>query len=77
MWLGKTYNRKDIPFDVKWPQRRIYALGTAFSYNRDLCETENFTSKINKLQKPFPIYGHNVTCRCMGRILTEKTLYSY
>ena len=31
MWLGKTANRKDMPFDVKWPQRPIYALGTAFS----------------------------------------------
>ena len=39
MWLGKTANRKDIPFDVKWPQRPIYALGTAFSYNRNLSET--------------------------------------
>ena len=62
MWLGKTVNRKDMPFDVKWPRRPIYALGTAFSYNCNLCETE--TSKINKLQT-FSIYGHNVTYRYM------------
>ena len=24
MWLGKTANRKDMPFDVKWPQIPIY-----------------------------------------------------
>ena len=51
MWLGKTANRKDMPFDVKWPQRPICALGTVFfSYNRNLCEAENFTSNINKLR---------------------------
>ena len=38
MWLRKTAKRKDMPFDVKWPQRPIYALGTAFSYNCNLCE---------------------------------------
>lgn len=48
MLLGKNVNRKDMPCHVIWPQRPIYALGTAFSYNRKLCETENFTSKINK-----------------------------
>ena len=42
MWLGKSANRKDMPFDIKWPKRPIYALGTAFSYNRNLCESENF-----------------------------------
>ena len=31
MWLGKNAYRTDMPFDVKWPQRPIYALGTAFS----------------------------------------------
>ena len=62
MWLGKsaTYNRKDMPFDVKWPQRPIYALGTAFSYIRNLCETVNFTFKINKLQK---LFNYMVTTR--------------
>ena len=25
MWLGKTANEKDMPFQVKWPRRPIYA----------------------------------------------------
>ena len=73
MWLGKTVNRKDTPFDIKWPQRPIYALGTAFSYNRNLCETENFTSKINKLQKLFNIWSQR-DLSLYGRILIAKTL---
>ena len=73
MWLGKTANEKDMPFDVKWPRRPIYALGTAFSYNRNLCETENFTSKINKLQKLFNIWSQR-DLSLYGRILITKTL---
>ena len=73
MWLGKTANRKDMPCDVKWPQRPIYALGTAFSYNRNLCEAENFTSKINKLQKLFNIWSQR-DLSLYGRILIAKTL---
>ena len=30
MWLGKSANRKDMPFDIKWPKRPIYALGQLF-----------------------------------------------
>ena len=59
MWLGKNVNRKDMPCHVIWPQRPIYEVGTAFSYigNRNLCETENLSSKINKLQKIFNIWS--------------------
>ena len=67
MWLGKNVNRKDMPCHVILPQRPIYALGTAFSYNRNLCETENFTSKINKLQKIFNICSQPDLSLC-GRI---------
>ena len=73
MWLGKTVTRKDMPFGVKWPRRPIYALGTAFSYNRNLCETENFTSKINKLQKLFNLWSER-DLSFYGIILIAKTL---
>ena len=73
MWLGKNVNRKDMPCHVILPQRPIYALGTAFSYNRNLCETENFTSKINKLQKIFNICSQPDLSLC-GRILIAKIL---
>ena len=37
----------------------------SFSYNLKLCETENFTPKITKLQK-FLTYGRNTTYRCLA-----------
>ena len=39
-----------MPFDAEGPQRPICALGTLFSYNRKLSETEKFASKINNKQ---------------------------
>ena len=68
MWLGKNANRKDTPFDVK---RTTYALGTAFSNNRNLSETNNFTTKINKLQKLFNIWSQR-DLSLYGRILIAK-----
>ena len=57
MWLGKNSNRKDIPLGINWPQRPICALGTFFSYKSKLCEDENFSPKIIKLQKLFNIWS--------------------
>jgi hypothetical protein len=73
MWLGKKGYRRDMPVDVKWPQRPICALGTSFSCNRKFCETENFTSKTNKLQKLFNIWSQR-DLSLYGRILIAKTL---
>ena len=53
--------------------KTIYALGTAFSYNRNLFETENFTSKIDKLQKLLNIWSQR-DLSLYGRILIAKTL---
>ena len=54
-------------------QSSIYALGTAFSCNRNLCEIENFTSKINKLQKLFNIWSQR-DLSLYGRKFSAKTL---
>ena len=62
-----------MPFDIKWPKRPIYALGTTFSYNCNLCEAENFTSKINKFQKLFNIWSQR-DLSLYGRIFITKTL---
>ena len=56
-----------------WPQRPIYALGAAFSYNRNLCQAENFTSKINKFQKLFNKWSQR-DLLLYGRILIAKIL---
>ena len=62
-----------MPFDINWPQSPICALGTYFSYNRKLYETENFASKINKLQNLFNIWSQR-DLSLYGRILIAKTL---
>jgi len=69
----KNANRKDMLFDFKWLQRPIYAPGTDFLDNGNLCETENFTSKINILQKLFFIWSQR-DLSLYGRILIAKTL---
>ena len=82
MWLGKTANRKDMPFDVtcKWHKDLFMHWGQLFhifffffSYNRTLCETENFIFKINKLQKLFNIWS-KCDLSLYGSILIAKTL---
>lgn len=73
MWLGKHANRTDTPFEINWPQRPICALGISFSYNHKLCETENFTSKITKLQKLFNVWSQR-DLSLYGKITITKTL---
>ena len=55
LWLGKNSNRTDSAFEIKSPQRPFCALGTSFTYNLKLCETDNCAPKITKLQKRFNI----------------------
>ena len=51
MWLSKDEDNKDELYDLIWPQTPIIALGTAFSYDKQLCEQENFLEKITKVQE--------------------------
>ena len=73
MWLGKNANKTDTLFGVQWPQRRISALGISFSYNLKLCEQENFSHKICKIQKPFNIWSQR-DLSLYGKITIAKTL---
>lgn len=73
MWLGKNANRTDTLFGVQWPQRPISALGISFSYNLKLCEQENFSQKICKIQKLFNIWSQR-DLSLYGKITIAKTL---
>ena len=42
MWLGAWRNRTDTPYNFKWPQEPIRALGVFFSYNHDDANNLNF-----------------------------------
>ena len=73
MWLGKNANKTDTLFGVQWPQRPISALGISFSYNLKLCELENFSQKICKIQKLFNIWSQR-DLSLYGKITIAKTL---
>ena len=73
MWLGKNANKTDTLFGVQWPQRPISALGISFSYNLKLCEQENFSQKICKIQKLFNIWSQR-NLSLYGKITIAKTL---
>ena len=51
MWLGAWRNRTETPYNFKWPQEPIRALGVFFSYNSDDANNLNFGEKIRKLEK--------------------------
>ena len=51
MRLGAWRNREDTPYNFKWPQEPIRALGVFFAYNSDDANNLNFGEKIRKLEK--------------------------
>ena len=46
MWLGAWRSRKETPFNFKWSQDPIRALGVFFSYNSEEANKLNFSEKI-------------------------------
>ena len=73
LWLGKNAAREDTPFGIKWPETPICILGTSFSYNYKLCESENFTPKINSFKTLFNVWSQR-DLSVYGRITIAKTL---
>jgi len=51
MWLGCWATRKDTPFEFRWPENSVYALGIHFSNDRSKCESLNFDNKLEDLEK--------------------------
>ena len=51
MWLGCWATRNDIPFEFRWPENSVYALGIHFSNDRSKGETHNFDKKLEDLEK--------------------------
>ena len=49
MWLGCWATRKDTPFEFRWPESSIYALGIHCSNDRSKCESLNFDKKLEDL----------------------------
>ena len=45
VWLGSKKINEDKPFNIKWPEKPIKALGVYFSYDKDATQKSNFKSK--------------------------------
>ena len=73
MWLGAWRNREDAPYNFKWPQEPIRALGVFFAYNSDDANTLNFGEKNRKLEKTFNSWKRR-KLTLHGRIKIVKTL---
>ena len=73
MWLGAWRNREDTPYNFKWPQEPIRALGVFFAYNSDDADNLNFGEKIRKLEKTLNSWKRR-KLTLHGRIKIVKTL---
>ena len=51
MWLGCWATRNDTPFEFRWPENSVYALGIHFSNDKSKRETLNFDKKLDDLEK--------------------------
>ena len=73
LWLGCWKDRRDTPFNFKWPEDPICALGVFFSYNTLKADKLNFDDKLRSMEKILNIWK----CRrltLIGKINIVKTL---
>ena len=73
LWLGSLRNRKDEPFNFKWPKEPLRVLGTYISYDEKQNEKFNFKGKMQKLDTILGIWNsRNLTL--FGKCLITKSL---
>ena len=73
MWLGCWKDRRDTPFNFKWPDEPICALGVFFSYDKAKADKLNFDDKLRNMERVLNVWK----CRkltLIGRINIVKTL---
>lgn len=51
LWLGCWKNRRDTPFNFKWPDEPICELGVFFSYDKAKVDKLNFDDKLRNVWK--------------------------
>ena len=73
IWLSSLRGNKIKPFEFKWPEESIVALGVSFSYNVDLTTQRNFEDKVTKLEKQLNLWRQR-DLTLIGRISIIKTL---
>ena len=57
MWIGSLRNDKAKPFDIKWPDEPIKALGVYFTYNQKLLKENNFIERLDSVKKQINVWS--------------------
>ena len=73
MWLGCWKDRRDTPFNFKWPDEPICALGVFFLYDKAKADKLNLDDKLRNMERVLNVWK----CRkltLIGRINIVKTL---
>ena len=71
MWIGSLRNDKAKPFDIKWPDEPIKALGVYFTYNQKLLKEKNFIERLDSVKKLINIWSSR------GLSIYEGPLYPF
>ena len=51
MWIGSLRIDNAKPFDIKWPDEPINALGVYFTYNQKVLKEKNFIERLDSVKK--------------------------
>ena len=57
MWIGSARYNKSKPFEIKWPDEPIKALGVYFTYDMKLLHGKNFIKKLDSFKKHINIWS--------------------
>ena len=72
LWLGSSRNSAEKPFNIKWTNEPVLALGVYFSYNDQDSNQRNFFSLLRDIENSLISWSrHNISI--YGRILVVKT----
>lgn len=76
MWIGSAIHIKSKPFQIKWPDEPIKALGVYYTYDIKLLHTKNFIEKLDSIKKHINIWSSR-GLSIYGKVTVVKYLPMY
>ena len=73
MWIGSTRHSKSKPFQIKWTDEPIKALGVYFTYDIKLLHEKNFLEKLDSIKKLINIWSSR-GLSIYGKVTVVKSL---
>ena len=73
MWIGSARHSKSKPFNIKWPDEPIKALGVYFTYDIKLLHEKNFIEKLDSIKKLINIWSSR-GLSLYGKVTVIKSL---